>query len=144
MCIDKDKTVFISRSHEESCPGLVLDRYLEKANININDSTDYLFRNVIYLKSTGHYVLGNKAVSYIRFRELFKECLRELGYDDKLYSLHSFRSGGATTIVKNSKNVSTKERLLKLHGRWKSDFAKDMYVQEDLEERLLVSKSLGL
>lgn len=136
--------VFISRSHEESCPGLVLGRYLDKAQININDSTDYLFRNVIYLKSTDHYILGNKPVSYTRFRELFKECLRELGYDDKLYSLHSFRSGGATTIVKNLKDVRNKERLLKLHGRWKSDSAKDMYVQEDLQERLLVSKSLGL
>ena len=136
--------VFISKSHKESCPGLLLERYLAKAKISVNDSTEYLFKNVIYLKSSNHYILGNKIVSYTRFRELFKECLRELGYDDKQYSLHSFRSGGATTIVKNLKDVSSKERLLKLHGRWKSDIAKDMYVKEDIQERLSVSKSLGL
>jgi len=136
--------VFIAKSLRESCPGLLLERYIEKAKINVNDSKDYLFRNVIFLKSTNQYNLGNKMLSYTRFRELFKTCLKELGYDEKQYSLHSFRSGGATTIVKNLSNVSSKERLLKLHGRWKSDIAKDMYVKEGLQERLSVSKSLGL
>ena len=36
------------------------------------------------------------------------------------------------------------KRLLKIHGRWKSDSAKDMYVQESLENRLQVTKYLGL
>jgi hypothetical protein len=110
--------VFIARTNEESCPGALLDRYIRSANIIVNDSDVDLFRNVIYLKSTNSYTLGNKPVSYTRFGELFKDCLKELGYDEKLYGPHNFRSGGATTIARNLQ-ASNKERLLKLHGRWK-------------------------
>ena len=46
-------------------------------------------------------------------------------------------------MVSNSTNLS--ERLLKLHGRWKSDCAyKDMYVLEDVSKRLEVTANLGL
>ena len=83
-------------------------------------------------------------MSYTRFRELFKECLTQLGYDCSVYSLHSFRAGGATEIVKNFPNMKERERLLKLHVRWKSDIAKDMYVQEDIQEKLAVTKALRL
>jgi hypothetical protein len=82
-------------------------------------------------------------LSYTRFRENFKECLKELGYDEKLYGLHSFRAGGATTIAK-SVTAPNKERLLKLHGRWKTNINKDMYIKEDKVERIMVSKSMGI
>ena len=45
--------------------------------------------------------------------------MKGLGYDEKKYGLYSLRSGGATAAVINNPNLS--ERLLKLHGRWKSD-----------------------
>ena len=72
------------------------------------------------------------------------ECPRQLGYDCSVYSLHSFCTGITTEIVKNFPNIKERERLLKLHGRWKSDIAKDMYVQEDIQERLAVTKALRL
>ena len=100
VCRD-GQNVFISRSNTNTCPGWLLDKYLQKANVNLNDSSDHLFRNLIYLKKTKQYILGKKAVSYTRFRELFKECLRQLGYDCSVHSLHSFRAGGTTEIVKN-------------------------------------------
>ena len=46
-------------------------------------------------------------------------------------------------MVRNSRN-SIPEKLLKIHGRWKYDSAKDMYVEESLESRLHVTKYLGL
>ena len=46
-------------------------------------------------------------------------------------------------MVRNNGN-SIPERLLKIHGRWKSDSAKDMYVEESLENKLQVAKYLGL
>ena len=101
--------VFISRSNTNACPGL-LDKYLQKANVTLNNSSDYLFRNLIYLKKTKQYILGKKVVSYTRFRELFKECLTQLGYDCSVFSLHSFRVGGATEIVKNFPNIKERER----------------------------------
>ena len=48
-----------------------------------------------------------------------------------------------TAAVRNSTNLIP-ERLLKIHSRWKSDAAKDMYVEESLENRLHVTKCLGL
>ena len=50
--------------------------------------------------------------------------------------------GGATAAVINNRNLS--ERLLKLHGRWKSDIAKDMYILEETQNRLSVTCNLGL
>ena len=70
--------------------------YLSQGQINdrsLNDSSDYLFKNLIYLKKTEQYILGKKGVSCTRFREMFKECLRQLGYDCSVYSLHSFCAG---------------------------------------------------
>ena len=60
-----------------------------------------------------------------------------------MYGLHSLRSVGITSAVRNKTNLIP-ERLLKIHGRWKSDSAKDMYVEESLENRLHVTKCLSL
>ena len=35
---------------------------------------------------------------------------------------------------------SISDRLLKLHGHWKTDVAKDMYVHEDVGKRLEITK----
>lgn len=141
----KGQEVFISSSNNEFCPYGLLLRYIQHANIKIEkDSTDYLFRNVVYLKKKDQYILGKKPLSYTRFRELFKDCLKQLGYDERLYSLHSFRAGGATEVVNNFPDIKSRERLLKLHGRWRTDFAKDMYIEENIQTRLAVSKSLAL
>ena len=112
--------VFIWKSNTNSCPVSLLRRYLCLAG------------------------LGNQVLSYTRFRELFKECLKEIGQDKHAYSLHCFRAGGATAIVQNFPDLKSKERLLKLHERWKSDVAKDMYIHEDIHERLSVRKCMGL
>ena len=71
-----------------------------------------------------------------------RDILRDT-YNPNDYGLHSLRSGGITCAVRNSSN-SIPERLLKIHGRWKSDSAKDMYVEESLENRLQVTKYFGL
>jgi hypothetical protein len=96
--------VFIAKSNAETRPGVLINRYLEKANISLNDSSVHLFRN-----------LGMRFVSYTRFREIYRECLKELGYDEKLYGLHSFRAGGATTIAK-SLTAPNKERSNYMDG----------------------------
>jgi hypothetical protein len=59
-----------------------------------------------------------------------QKCLQELGYNEKKYGLHSLRSGEAAAAANNG-NVT--ERQLKLHGRWKTDIAKDMYVHESFK-----------
>ena len=139
------QTVFIPKSGLYTCPYSLLIRYLNLSKIDLNAKSDqFVFRNVVYHKSKGTYSLGNRRVSYSRLRELFKESLTKLGYDQSLYGLHSFRSGGATSLAHTLENNPSKERLLKLHGRWKTDLAKDMYVKESVDQRLSFVKSLGL
>ena len=54
--------------------------------------------------------------------------------------LHSLRSGGVSTAANNEVN----DRCLKRHGRWKTNFAKDGYFDDNQHKRLKVSQSLGL
>ena len=51
-------------------------------------------------------------------------------------------SGGITSVVNNDESKIVSERLLNLHGRWKTDVAKGMYVTEADSSRLSVSLSL--
>ena len=45
-------------------------------------------------------------------------------------------------LVRILSNLS--ERVFKLHGWWKSDTAKDMYILQDVSKRLQVTSQLGL
>ena len=56
--------------------------------------------------------------------------------------LEQRQRSGTTAAVRNNDNLS--ERTLKVHGRWKTSYAKDMYILDDVEERLKVSSSKGL
>ena len=67
------------------------------------------------------------------------EALSKIGIDTKKFGLHSLRSGGVTQAAQN--RIS--ERLLKTHGRWKSDLSKDGYIKDSLDNRLSISKSLN-
>ena len=82
----------------------------------------------------------NRPIAYSRAREELLWYLDKCGYDAKLYGLHSFRSGGATAAASRGVN----DRLFKRHGRWRSETAKDGYVQDELESLLTVSRNLGL
>ena len=80
----------------------------------------------------------NTCLSYTSTREIIHTALSEFGPNVANFGLHSFRSGGATAAAQND----TSDRLFKIHGRWKSDKAKDGYVLESLQKRLSVSQNL--
>ena len=63
------------------------------------NSSGLLIRQLMFRKNSNGYVLGNKGISYSRCREIFLDALAALGYDPKLFGLHSFRSGGATVAA---------------------------------------------
>ena len=79
-------------------------------------------------------------ISYSCLRELFRKKLKELGYDANKFGLHSLRAGGATAAA----NSGVPDRLFKRHGRWKSEKAKDGYVEDSVKHRLTVSQQIGL
>ena len=134
--------VYIAKLENKYCPVVILLRYIEAANLDLSSHLP-LFRPLT--KNKSGYSLRNGKLSYTRCRELFKTTLKDLGYDPKEYGLHSLRSGGATAaVISNNASKAVSETLLKLHGRWKTDEAKDMYVLETERNRLSVTKYLGI
>jgi hypothetical protein len=110
----------------------MLKSYLLQANI-ANNSQEFIFRSVTFCKSTNTYLLRRSSpLSYTRARE-------SLGFDKSKFGLYSLRAGGATAAA----NAGINDRLFKKHGRWASDFAKDGYVCENINEKLLVTQNLG-
>ena len=63
-----------------------------------------------------------------------------MGWDPSQFGMHSLRAGGATAAG----NGGVPDRLFKRHDRWRSETAKDGYVKDSVENRLEVSKHLGL
>ena len=116
-----------------------MKRYLETSNASAEPNLP-IFRPLRFFRSEDKFKLYGKKLSYTRCREIFKQTLKELGYDEKKYGLHSLRAGGATEAVIQGK---ISERLLKVHGRWKTDVAKEC-VHENIKNRLAVTGHLGL
>lgn len=131
-------TVVISSGHTSACPVKTLQTYFRMGNIE-SGTDDYIFRPLYCNKGKKGLIRRNKPISYTRVRETVISRLREVCGSANL-GLHSLRAGGATTAAR----ASVPDRVWKKHGRWKSEKAKDGYVEDSLEHRLSVSKSLLL
>ena len=81
------------------CPVVLLERYISMCNIELSSSVA-LFLPVRLFKSTNSYTLYGVKLSCSRYREIFKECPKEIGVDHNLYGLYSLQSGGATSAVR--------------------------------------------
>ena len=110
-----------------------LIKYLEAARIP-SFSQNFIFRSLRYDKNLKGNVLSSKPLTPSRAGEILKEKLGAIGADPSKFSDHSFRSAGATSAA----NLNVPDRLFKVHGRWKSDSAKDGHVHDKLDSRLYV------
>ena len=77
-------------------------------------------------------------MSYSRAKELLKRELQREGLDASQFGLHSLRSGGASAAAA----LEIPDRLFQRHGGWRSEKARNNYVEESLDSLLLVSKSM--
>ena len=131
----------IARSDKVTCPVVNLEKYMSLANIDASKaSSDYLFKPLVKVRSGFKLIEKVKPLSYTRARESIVGLLKEFVPDTTNISLHSFRAGGATAAA----NAQVQDRCWKRHGRWRSDSAKDGYVEDSVDNRLLVSQSLGI
>ena len=130
--------VVIAETGSKTCPVSMLKRYMQLANSEGSDK--FLFRPLVFCKSSNQHKLKNGQMTYSRCREIFKEALTKIGVDAKDFGLHSLRAGGATAAAQ----LGVPDRLFKKHGRWRSEGAKDGYVKEYVQDMLTVSKGLGL
>lgn len=133
--------VYIAKTNSNLCPVQCLQDYLSLAGMQLNSDL-FIFRSLRYFKKSNTHKLArsNKSLSYTCIRELILNALKEVGEDPSKFGLHSLRSGGATAAA----NLDIPDRLFKAHGRWRSETAKDGYIQDNIEKVLPVSKNLGL
>ena len=135
----KGNEVAISQLSSSACPVELLKRYLAMFKIP-PDSKDFIFGPISRGKGCCKLVAPDKPISYSTIRGLDRPDLQSLGVQPSKFGLHSLRSGGATMAANNGVN----DRIFQQHGRWKSVQANDTYVDDDLEQRLEVSRFLGL
>ena len=121
------------------CPAVNVERYFMWANIE-SDSDVYIFSHLCATKSGYCIRSDGKHLAYSNLRQLFLDAFKPLVKDINQYCLHSLRAGGATAAA----NMGIPDRMFKRHGRWVSESAKDGYIKDSIEQRLKVSKSLGL
>ncbi|XP_015768720.1 PREDICTED: uncharacterized protein LOC107347338 [Acropora digitifera] len=135
----KGNEVVISELSSPACPGSLLKRYLDKFRIPPN-SRDLIFKPISRGKGFCKLVSPDKPISYSCIRDGFRRDLKNIGVDPSKFGLHSLRSGGATSAANNDIN----DRIFQRHGHWKSVAAKNMYVDDSIEQGLTVSNRLGL
>ena len=98
-----------------------------------------VFRGITKTR-TGEKLRKSGGLSYSRAQEILLEKIKAMGWDPSQFGMHSLRAGGATAAA----NGGVPDQLIKRHGRWRSETAKDGYVKDSVENRLEVSKHLGL
>ena len=138
--IREGHVVHISRTASPFCPVSWTEKYIHKTDL-AKDADNYLICRLSKTKS-GHKADGRHNLSDTTVRDQFvKEVLPICQKTEPgEYSLHSFRSGGASTAINNG----VSERLLGKHGRWKSGYSRDRYLKDSKAKRLSVSLSLCL
>jgi len=134
----KGDEVIIARSGKETCPVTYLEKYLWRTGTSLQEQR-FLFRPIGRTKN-GERLQELGSISYTGLWEQFKRKVSKLGYNPIDFGLHSLCAGGATKAA----NAGVPDRLFKRHGRWKSENAKDGYVDDSVERRLSVTKKLGL
>ena len=134
----KGEEVIVAKTGSNLCPVKMLESYMSQAGLQKVDKS-FLFRRITKSKS-GERLREGGALSYTRLRECLKEKLLQLGFPAAQFGLHSLRAGGATAAA----NAKVPDRLFRRHRKWKTEVAKDGYVEDSLEARLSVSNSLGL
>ena len=128
----------IAQTGNITCPVAMLERYMAKIGMAW-DEERLLFRPICKTAKTEK-LRQSGSISYSCLRELFRKKLRKLDYDPDKFGLHSLRAGGATAAP----NSGVSYRLFKRRGRWKSNSAKDGYIENSVKQRLTVSQQLGL
>ena len=133
------REVLIAKGSTIACPYTMLQRYMELAGLSTS-SEEFLIRPMFQSKGVHSLINKNKKISYTRARECIVNKLSLVAPGLKL-GTHTLRASGATSAA-NVAGLS--DRCIKRHGRWKTDQAKDGYICDSLEKKLMITRCLGL
>ena len=131
------KWVHIACGSTAICPVVNLQKFLQAACVKDNE---FIFRGIVKTKYKEKLQKKNNPLSYGRAREIIMKTVAAIGLDKSNFATHSLCSGGATQAA----NCGVPDRLFKRHGRWRSETAKDMYIQDDIQELLSVTQAMCL
>lgn len=134
----KGEEILIAKGDSIACPYLMLRKYLDLAAIDLS-SEHFLFKPMFRSGKKCSLIYKNKPLSYTRARECILSKLRRISPNLNL-GLHSLRAGGASAAA----NAGISDRCLKRHGRWQSDSSKDGYIEDSFDNRIKITKKLGL
>ena len=130
--------VLIARISTPACPVAMLEHYMAAAEVTPTSDL-YLFRGICKGKA-GEKLRPSWCLSYTTVRELFRKKLVDLGHSPEGFGFHSLRAGGASDAAQ----AGISDRLFKQHGRCSSDSTKDGYIEDSKENRLSVSRNIGI
>ena len=132
-------TLVIASTGTLTCPCPMLLRYAALANRNL-DSLEFVFQNLSFSTSKGYSLRSGTSLSHTRAREIVLAKFRAIGVDTSRIVLHSLRIGGASAAF----DSGVPDHVIKNHGRWKSDCAKELHCRESLRRQLLAASRIGL
>ena len=135
----KGNWLHLAKLNSKLCPLDLTKRYFVLAGID-KQSGKYILRGTENTKKGQKLRKIDKPLCYSTVSCHVLDLRANIGLDTKKFGLYSLQSGGASAAA----NLGVSDRLFKKHSRWKSDKVKDSYVQEDIESKLSLSRSLGL
>lgn len=128
--------VFIAKTSHITCPVDITLRYL---HLLPSCSDQFLLCRLTCTRKG--YVAQKRAISYSRVREIMLQALKSILPDVSGYGTHSLKRGAASAAC-NSGSVTAEQ--IDLHAGWKSTLSQRLYVENSLDSKLAVSKSLKL
>ena len=129
--------VNIARTFQATCPVAIAERFFAAMGDPPNCPLPLLRR---LTKTKRGFIPSSIPLSYTRTREIVLAAIKPHVADISRFGLHSLRSGGASA----ASNAHVPPLLISMHGRWKTDKARNVYLQADMSSKLLASRSLGI
>jgi hypothetical protein len=128
----------VARVGSDFCPVALVERLLVAGQYARLERSGRLIRSVV-ISPSAQYIKASQP-SYTTVFSWFKQAAVLCDLDPQSYGTHFGRRGGTTGAAANE----VPDRLFKQHGGWASERCKDGYVVSCLQDRLSVTRTLGL
>ena len=87
--------IYITRVSSACCQVKCLEKYLQKATIEISKDGETPLISRIFKTKKGHKIAKTEGISYSKIMKVFKDYITDITANPEKYGLHSLRAGGA-------------------------------------------------
>ena len=128
--------IYLAELGTKYCPVINTAIYIHTLKLK---EGDYLICKLAKSKA-GHNPIGKHQMSGSHMRKVFQQHISTYLPHTTNITPHSLRAGGASAAAENG----VPDRQISKHGRWKSENARNGYILDTVQNRLEISKKLGL